>query len=68
MEAWRWTVIRVFKRLTTMGFGAGYAQAIAKSKFRNVPNFGQKMTTLLLLQDHGDPVWFRNLKIRPLKK
>ena len=44
------------------------AQAIAKSKFRNVPNFGQKMTTLLLLQDHGDPVWFRNLKIRPRQK
>lgn len=39
-------------------------EAIAKSKFRNVKGFGEKRTTLLLLQDHGDPVWFRNLKIK----
>lgn len=41
-------------------------EAIAKSKFKNVPGFGEKMTTLLLLQDHGDAVWFRNLKIQRL--
>jgi hypothetical protein len=42
-------------------------EAIAKSKFRNTPGFGEKMTTLLLLQDHGSAVWFRNIKIRSLE-
>ena len=40
--------------------------AIAKSKFRKIRGYGEKMTTVLLLQDHGDAVWFRNLKIRRL--
>lgn len=42
--------------------------AIAKSKFKNIQGFGEKMKTLLLLQDHGSAVWFRNLKIRSLKE
>jgi hypothetical protein len=37
--------------------------AIARSKFKNIRGYGEKMTTVLLLQDHGDAVWFRNLKI-----
>jgi len=41
-------------------------EAIAKSKFRSIPGFGDKMSTVLLLQDHGDAVWFRNLKVRRL--
>jgi hypothetical protein len=41
-------------------------EAIAKSKFRNVQGFAEKMPTVLLLQDHGDAVWFRNLRIRNL--
>lgn len=40
--------------------------AIAQSKYRNMPGFGRKFPTPLLLQDHGDEVWFRNLKIRVL--
>jgi hypothetical protein len=39
-------------------------EAIAKSKFRNVEQFSKKASTRILLQDHGDEVWFRNLKIR----
>jgi len=41
-------------------------EAIANSKFRSVEGFAEKMPTVLLLQDHGDAVWFRNLKIRKL--
>lgn len=42
--------------------------AIAKSKFRNVGTFDKRAPTRILLQDHGDEVWFRNLKIlAPLK-
>jgi hypothetical protein len=40
--------------------------AIAASKYGQVPGVGQKAPTLLLLQDHGFDVWFRNLKLRPL--
>jgi hypothetical protein len=40
---------------------------IAKSKFSKITWFGEKRPTVILLQDHGDTVWFRNLKIKPLK-
>jgi hypothetical protein len=42
------------------------AQAIAASKYKDVPRFGTKFKTPILLQDHGDEIWFRNLKIRSL--
>jgi hypothetical protein len=37
--------------------------AIAKSKFKDVAGFGTKLPGHILLQDHGDEVAFRNLKI-----
>jgi 3-keto-disaccharide hydrolase len=40
--------------------------AIAKSKYKDVPGYGAKTKTRILLQDHGDEVRFRNLKIRAL--
>jgi hypothetical protein len=40
---------------------------IAKSKYKNVPGFGEKKASPLLLQDHGDLIEFRNLKLRELK-
>ncbi|HOW68619.1 MAG TPA: DUF1080 domain-containing protein [Candidatus Paceibacterota bacterium] len=40
--------------------------AIAKSKFKGVPGFGEKIRAHILLQDHGGEVWFRQLKIRRL--
>ena len=39
-------------------------RAIDRSKYKPVPNFGSKAPTVILLQDHGDKVHFRNLKIR----
>lgn len=41
-------------------------QAIAKSKFKDMPGFGLKAKTHILLQDHGDEIRFRNLKIHTL--
>ena len=41
-------------------------KAIADSKFKDVPDFGTKFKTRILLQDHGDEVWFRNIRIRDL--
>ncbi len=40
--------------------------AHAKSKFKNVTDFAQNPKGHLLLQDHGDEIWFRNLAIREL--
>ena len=42
-------------------------QAIAKSKFKNVKGFGQAHRGRILLQDHGDEVAYRNLRIKKLK-
>jgi len=39
-------------------------EAIATSKFRKVTTFNKLLKGHILLQDHGDEVWFRNLKIR----
>ena len=41
-------------------------QAIAKSKFKNVKGFGQAHRGRILLQDHGDEVAYRNLRIKKL--
>jgi hypothetical protein len=40
--------------------------AIAKSKFKDVARFGKLQNGFLLLQDHGDRVWYRNIKVRRL--
>jgi len=38
--------------------------ALAASKFRTIPWYAQRRTGHIVLQDHGDDAWFRNLKIR----
>lgn len=40
--------------------------AIDKSKFKGIERFGKRQNGRILLQDHGDQVWFRNIKIRRL--
>ena len=40
--------------------------AIAKSKFKDIARFGKPQNGHILLQDHGDQVWFRDIKIRSL--
>ena len=41
--------------------------AIAKSKFKSAPKFGEKIQGHIMLTDHGDEAWFRNMMIRELK-
>ena len=43
-----------------------FKQRFEASKYRPVPGFADKRKGHLVLQDHGDDVWFRNIKIREL--
>ena len=38
--------------------------AIDQSKFKGIERFGKPQNGHILLQDHGDQVWYRNLRIR----
>jgi formylglycine-generating enzyme required for sulfatase activity len=42
-------------------------QAIAQTKFRWISGMGHKFATHIALQDHGDEIAFRNLKIREFR-
>ena len=39
---------------------------VAKSKFKDVKGFGEKLTAHIMLTDHGSECSFRNLKVREL--
>ena len=43
-----------------------WKERVAKSKFAKMPNFGKATSGYICLQDHGNPVSFRNIKIRVL--
>jgi hypothetical protein len=42
-------------------------ERVAKSKFAKMPNFGKPTRGHICLQDHGNPVCYRNIKIRQIK-
>ena len=41
--------------------------ALAASKFHAIAWYGQRRTGHIVLQDHGDDVWIRSVKLRELK-
>ncbi|HEX4350297.1 MAG TPA: DUF1080 domain-containing protein, partial [Verrucomicrobiae bacterium] len=43
-----------------------FRAAVAASKFKDIPNFGEWTDGHILLQEHGSCVSFRNVKIRAL--
>jgi hypothetical protein len=44
-----------------------WRELVAKSKFKTSPGFGEVTEGRILLQDHGNDVWFKNIKIKELK-
>ncbi|WP_206022236.1 DUF1080 domain-containing protein [Pseudoflavitalea sp. G-6-1-2] len=54
------------KVLSTTMWDDQWKQLIAGSKFKSMPDFGTYKKGRFGLQDHGDPVWYRNIKIKKL--
>jgi len=46
--------------------GAEWDRMVANSKFKDWKGFGKRQTGHIGLQDHGDKVWYRNIKIKEL--
>ena len=54
-------------KVVAYDFGSDdWQERISGTKFEKMRWFGRNETGHIGLQDHGDPVWYRNVKIRPL--
>ena len=55
------------RKVLTYELGSGAVTAgIAGSKFKKYADFGEKIRGHIMLTDHHDEAWFRNIKIREL--
>jgi hypothetical protein len=55
------------KQVEYVNKGPEWEAMIAESKFKDFGAFGQATSGKISLQDHGDAVWYRNIRIRQLK-
>ena len=54
------------KLVTATTGTADWNDRVAESKFNNREGFGENRTGLIMLQEHGSEVWFRNVTIKLL--
>lgn len=54
------------KVLSTTLWDDNWKKMLAGSKFKQWADFGTLKSGKIALQDHGDPVWYRNIRIRKL--
>jgi hypothetical protein len=55
------------KKVVEYQLGSPQWEALVKgSKFATMPGYGRIKKGHIALQDHGDKVWYKNIKIRPL--
>ena len=55
--------------MKVLSFELGSAEvkaALAKSKFKKTPGFGEKIKGHILLTNHHNETWFRNMRLREL--
>jgi hypothetical protein len=52
--------------LSTKMWDDNWKKMISLSKFKDMPGFGKFTKGKIGLQDHGDEVWFRNIRIKKL--
>ena len=78
--AGEWNQVRIVSKNSNMEFwlngtkvvaftmhNQAWDEMVAKSKFSSMPAFGKAKKGHIALQDHGDGVRYRNIKIRELK-
>jgi hypothetical protein len=42
---------------------ADWEARVSASKFASMPGFGRESAGHIVLQDHGDPVWYRSVRV-----
>ena len=52
--------------VSTQLWNDNWKKLIANSKFKSMPDFGTFKKGKIALQEHGEEVWFKNIKIRKL--
>jgi hypothetical protein len=56
------------KKIVTYDLGTPHMDSLlAKSKYRSIQGFADRRAGHIVLQDHGDEAWYRDIKIRELK-